>query len=564
MDCLLGHTSTGTVPRLHCVSESQRGGKWLPVIVLGLAQFIMVLDTTVMNVSISTVVKDLDTTVTGLQLAITSYALVMASFMLTGGRIGDIIGRRRAFAVGLVVYGIGSLITSLSPNLETLLFGWSLVEGLGATLVIPAIMALTAAAYQGKDRAMAYGVLGGIAGAGAAVGPLIGGAVTTYASWRYVFAGETVTVVILLVIGLRHLPSPQATGGRVAPLEVLVTSLGMSLIVLGVLKASEWGFLSPVNPPEISGHTIAPFGLSPTPFLVGGGAALLAIFMRIARRSEAAGGAPLASPRMLALPRLRAGVAVTLLVQVALGGLFFTLPVFLQVTLGKDAFATGLQLIPLSIALVVSSLAGAGLASRRSPKLVVTLGFGLMGIGLLLLSNFVSEDFRDIGFSIGMAVCGCGMGLVMSQTSNIVMSSVEESSTGQAGGVQGTGQNLGMSLGTAFIGAVLLAGMTTGFNAQVSESTQLPTQVKQLVQQETEAGVAIVPESEVVNAATKAGLSPSEVSSVADIYMEAQVDALRSAIAITAAVAFAALFLCRRLDIETADPVAGAPQPAAA
>lgn len=546
------------------MADTKRKGKWLPVVVLGLAQFIMVLDTTVMNVSISTVVEDLQTTVTGLQLAITSYALVMAAFMLTGGRIGDIFGRRRTFAVGLVVYGIGSLITSLSPNLGTLLFGWSLVEGLGATLVIPAIMALTAAAYQGKDRAVAYGILGGIAGAGAAVGPLIGGAVTTYASWRYVFAGETVTVLLLLAVGLRHLPSPEAAGGRIAPLEVIVTSLGMSMIVLGILKASEWGFLEPVNPPEIGGHSVSPFGLSPTPFLVGAGAALLALFMRLARRSEAAGGDPLASPKVLALPRLRAGVTVTLLVQMALGGLFFTLPVFLQVTLGKDAFATGLQLVPLSIALVASSLAGAGLASRRSPKLAVTLGFGVMGVGLLLLSNFVSEDFRDLGFSIGMAVCGSGMGLVMSQTSNIVMSAVGESSTGQAGGIQGTGQNLGMSLGTAFIGAVLLAGMTTGFNDQIAQSTQLPTQVKQLVQQETKAGVAIVPESDVVNAATKAGLSPSEVSDVADIYMEAQVSALQTAIAIAAAIAFGALFFCRRLEIETSDPGAGETAPAAA
>ena len=518
----------------------------------------MVLDTTVMNVSISTVVKDLDTTVSGLQLAITSYALVMAAFMLTGGRIGDIFGRRKVFAVGLVVYGVGSLITSLSPNLGTLLFGWSLVEGLGATMVIPAIMALTAATYQGKERAMAYGVLGGIAGAGAAIGPLIGGAVTTYASWRYVFAGETVTVLILLAIGLRFLPSPKAAGGQIAPLEVLVTSLGMALIVLGILKASEWGFLNSVNPPEVGGHTISPFGLSPTPFLVGFGASLLALFMRLARRSEAAGGAPLASPKMLALPRLRAGVLVTLLVQMSLGGLFFTLPVFLQVTLGKDAFETGVQLIPLSIALVVSSLAGAGLASRRSPRLAVTLGFGLMGIGLLLLAQFVSEDFQNFGFSVGMAVCGAGMGLVMSQTSNIVMSSVSESSTGQAGGVQGTGQNLGMSLGTAFIGAVLLAGLTTGFNNQISQSTALPEQVKQQIVQKTQAGIEIVPESAAVEAATKAGLPPSQVQDVANIYIDAQVRALRTSIGIVAIIAFGSLLFCRRLDIETAQEPADA------
>ena len=160
------------------------GSKWAPVIVLAIAQFIMVLDTTVMNVSISAVVEDLHTTIGGVQLAITSYALVMGAFMMTGGRLGDLLGRRKAFAIGLLIYGAGSLTTALSPNLPVLLVGWSLVEGLGATLVMPAIMALTAATYTGKDRAVAYGILGGIAGAGAAAGPLIGGYVTTTFSWR--------------------------------------------------------------------------------------------------------------------------------------------------------------------------------------------------------------------------------------------------------------------------------------------------------------------------------------------------------------------------------------------
>lgn len=339
----------------------------------------------------------------------------------------------------------------------------------------------------------------------------------------------------------------------------------MALIVLGILKSSEWGFVSAIHPPQVAGQTISPFGLSPTPFLVGIGAGLLGLFMRIARRSEAEGGSPLASPKMLKLPRLRAGVAVTLLVQMALGGLFFTLPVFLQVTLGKDAFETGLHLIPLSVALVVASLAGAGLASRRSARLSVTLGFGLMGVGLLLLAQFVSEDFSNLGFSIGMAVCGAGMGLVMSQTGNIVMSSVSDSETGQAGGVQGTGQNLGMSLGTALIGAVLLAGLTTGFNSQIAMSTELPASVKQEIQKQTKAGVQIVPESAAVEAATKAGLPPQQVDTVASIYINAQIRALRTAIGIAAIIAFGALFLCRRLEIETGQESANAEmEPAAA
>ncbi|MEI7560698.1 MAG: MFS transporter, partial [Actinomycetes bacterium] len=199
--------------------SSKTKGKWIPVIVLAIAQFIMVLDTTVMNVSISAVVEDLNTTISGVQLAITSYALVMGAFMMTGGKLGDILGRRKAFAIGLMIYGTGSLITALSPNLPVLLLGWSLVEGLGATLVMPAIMALTAAMYTGKDRAVAYGLLGGIAGAGAAAGPLIGGYVTTTFSWRYVFAAETVIVIGLLAVGLRKLVNEKPAGGRLSAVD---------------------------------------------------------------------------------------------------------------------------------------------------------------------------------------------------------------------------------------------------------------------------------------------------------------------------------------------------------
>src|SRR6188472_2231096 len=152
----------------------------------------MVLDSSVMNVSISQIVSDLNTTVTGVQSAITMYTLVMAAFMLVGAKLGDILGRDRAFAIGLGVYGLGSLITALSPNITVLIIGWSGIEGLGAVLVIPAIAALTASNYEGRERALAFALLGGIAGAAAAAGPLIGGFVTTVLSWRVVFAAETV------------------------------------------------------------------------------------------------------------------------------------------------------------------------------------------------------------------------------------------------------------------------------------------------------------------------------------------------------------------------------------
>jgi MFS family permease len=538
-------------------------GKWTPVIVLAIAQFIMVLDTTVMNVSISAVVEDLNTTISGVQLAITSYALVMGAFMMTGGRLGDLLGRRKAFAIGLLIYGAGSLITSLSPNLPTLLFGWSLVEGLGATLVMPAILALTAATYHGKDRAVAYGILGGIAGAGAAAGPLIGGYVTTTFSWRWVFAAETVIVLGLLAFGLRKLAATKPTGGKLSPVDVLLTASGMALIVLGILKASAWGFITPTNPPVINGRTITPLGLSPVPFIVGAGILTLSLYLRRARGLEERGQQSLLRPSLLKIPQLRSGLTMLGATQLVLGGIFFILPVFLQVTLEKNALDTGIAILPLSIAMILASLAGPRIATNHSPRLAVRLGLVVLSAGLVLLVGKISPDFQSAPFAFGMAVAGAGLGLIMSQLGNIIMSSVDENSTGEAGGLQGTAQNLGMALGTALIGGILLSSLTTGFQKSVAADPSIPPSVQQLVAEKTDAGVQVIPESAAVAAAEDAGLSPKEVQQVADHYMDAQVDGLRLSLAIVAILALLALLLTAGLpsvpvgdaDSRRSDPV---------
>src|SRR3954447_17189462 len=204
--------------------------KWAPLMMLASAQFVMVLDTSVMNVAISQIVEDLDTTIQGVQTAITLYTLVMAAFMLLGAKLGDILGTNRAFAIGLAIYGVGSLTTALSPSLAVLLIGWSGVEGFGAVLVVPAIAALTAATYTGKERALAYALLGGIAAIAVAAGPLIGGWVTTEFTWRYVFVGEVVVVIgILLARGQLARAPASARRPQLDFVGVALSSAGLGL-----------------------------------------------------------------------------------------------------------------------------------------------------------------------------------------------------------------------------------------------------------------------------------------------------------------------------------------------
>ena len=233
---------------MSAVTETQTDARTsstrLVLLTLAAAQFLMILDSSVMNVSMAQVAEDLDTTITGIQTAITLYTLVMASLMVTGGKLGSILGRRRAFGIGLVIYGIGSFTTALAPNLTVLLIGWSLFEGIGAALILPAIVALVAANVPAQGRAAAYGMVAAAGGMAVAAGPLIGGAVTTFASWRYVFAGEVIIVIAILLV-LRRINDVEVTPSRLDLVGSLLSIVGLSLIVLGVLQSGEWGWLRP-------------------------------------------------------------------------------------------------------------------------------------------------------------------------------------------------------------------------------------------------------------------------------------------------------------------------------
>jgi MFS family permease len=444
-------------------------GKWTTILILAAAQFVMVLDSTVMNVSISQIVVDLDTTIQGVQTAITMYTLVMAAFMFVGAKLGDIWGRDRAFAVGLAIYGTGSFITAVSPNLQVLLVGWSLIEGLGAVLVIPAIAALIANSYEGRDRALAYGIIGGIAAAAVAAGPLIGGWVTTTFTWRVVFAAETVVVIAILVARRAMKPSPRVE--RAPTLDLVGAALsatGFGVTVFAILQSSSWGWIRPKGALTLGGVEITPFGFSAVPFLVLIGLGVLWTFAEWEDLQRRRGRDTLVDLTMLRITTLRAGLSTIVMMQVALLGTFFVLPVYLQVVLGFNAFETGQRLLPMSAAMLVAAVTGPRLAARRSPRRVAQLGLLALAFGTLILLATIDVQLRELGFGMGMFAFGIGAGLLASQVGNIVMSSVGPHQTNEAGGLQGTAQNFGASLGTALIGAVLLTNLAAGFTERVA------------------------------------------------------------------------------------------------
>jgi len=535
--------------------------RWLPLVILAAAQFIMVLDSSVMNVSISQIVEDLDTTIQGVQLAITAYTLVMAAFMLVGAKLGDILGRDRAFAIGLLVYGAGSLTTSLSPNLGVLLFGWSLVEGLGAVLVIPAIAALIVANYEGKERAFAYGMIGGVTGAAIAAGPLIGGWVTTTFSWRYVFAGETVVVIgILLVRRVMNPAPPPQRRPRLDAVGATLSAAALALIVFGILKSTDWGWLQPKGAPTVGGTEITPLGFSLVPFLIAGGLALLWAFFEWEERLERNGRDTLLDRELLGIVPLRAGLLTLLAQQLLLLGVFFVLPVYLQVVLGLDAFETGKKLFPMSIAMLVAALAGPRLAARFAPKRVAQLGLAAVTVSAFALAGTVDVELNERGFAIALVFFGIGAGLLVSQLGNVIMSSAPTAKTNEAGGLQGTAQNLGASLGTALIGGVLLSGLVSGFVDRVQRDPAVPAAAQQqLVDHATTNGLDVVPVEQVEQALVDAGLPGEQAQAVASDYGDAQIEALQKALFAVALLALLSFWFTRRLPARPIDAATAVP-----
>ena len=528
---------------------------WSVIIILAVSQFVMVLDSTVMNVSISVVADDLGTSITGMQAAITFYALTMAAFMLTGGKLGDLMGRARAFKIGAVIYGIGSLTTALSPNLTVLLIGWSLVEGLGAVLVIPAIASLAAINYTGKARVTAFSILGAVTGLAAAVGPLLGGVMTTYLSWRYVFVAETVVMVAVLFAAKLIRDVPRDPEVRIDPLSVVASAGGLSLIVYGVLQSKTWGWLKPQHPPEIGGDEIAPLGVSPVAYLLLAGVVVLWLFVLRQRTLAKSGRQPLLRVELFRIAALRSGLGGFLAQYFAIAALFFVVPVYLQTMLGRDALQTGVKILPLSVGLVLFSILGSWLTARRSARFIARGGQITMALGTLLVIASVGIDLRNAAFAAGMFVVGAGFGLLASQLGNVNMSAVEEKDTSEVGGLQGTFQNLGSSFGTAVAGSVFLLMLSSGFVSAVDDAENLsPTDQQRIIAAVDDQGVPIISADEARTLVLDAGGSEESAQAVSQAYSDSQIAALQQSLFVVFGLLVLALLFSRHLPNRIPEP----------
>ena len=512
-------------------------GSGFVLLVLAAGQFLMTLDSSVMNVSIRQVAADVGTTVVGIQTAITLYTLVMASLMITGGKLGAILGRRRAMSIGLVIYGAGSITTALAPNLGVLLAGWSVLEGIGAALIMPAIVALVAGNFPPVRRPAAYGMIAAAGAIAVAVGPLIGGAVTTFASWRWVFVGEAVIVLGILAALRKVADTAPAGRTRFDVIGALLSIAGLSLLVFGVLQSGTWGFVRP----RPGGPRL--LGTSPVIWLVVGGLLVIYGFLLWEGYVGRRGGEPLIRPRMLRNRQLAGGLSMFFFQFFVQAGVFFTIPLFLSVVLELSALQTGLRLLPLSIALLAAAIGIPKLAPRARPRLIVRLGLLSMIAGTLVLVGGISPGAGAGIVAVPMLLMGLGIGALASQLGAVTVSAVPDRQSAEVGGLQNTVTNLGASLGTALVGAVLIATLTTGLASGVQASSAIPPQVKIQATTKLEAGVPFISDSDLTAQLRKADIPAEQADAVVKANSTARLSALRTALSVVALIAVFALFL---------------------
>jgi EmrB/QacA subfamily drug resistance transporter len=441
-------------------AEEAKGDSFLAVL-LAMAMFVLVVDTSLMNVSISAVVHDLDTTASGVQSAIALEALVSAAFILIGGKVADLIGRKRAYLIGLTAYAIGALSMTLAQSLAPIIIFWAVIGGLGASLLLPSMQALVHGNFEGAMQRKAYALVGASAAIAAAVGPLIGGLITTYLSWRVAFFGEVVIIAIVVLFQGRIKEVPFTGDKSIDVVGAVLSALGMGGLVLGILVWEDGG-----------GAVAALFAI--------GIVALGSLTWWLKKRKREAKPA-LIDVGLFVSKYFRLGISSQTLQQIALGGLMIALPIFFQMVLEYNALEAGLSIAPLSLTMFAVALVAGRKAGGHSPSRIILIGFILLFAGVAILLPIVPRADSGWAMAIPLMIAGAGFGLLVSQLNNYTLSPIEEERVSEAAAVNSAGGSFGLSFGLAFAGAIMLASLSLIFTHQADDSAVLsPTEQQQV------------------------------------------------------------------------------------
>jgi len=453
--------------------------KWVPLFGLSLALAIIVIDGTIMNVSIKYIMSDLGISLKEIQTIMTTYTLVVAALTITGGRLGDLFGYKKMFKIGAIIFGIGALIASFSTSGSILLIGWAILEGIGAALMTPATTSLIISTYNGKARNLAFALWGATAGASAAFGPILGGYLTTNYSWRWAFRINLVVVALLLattVVIKEYIT--KTTKKYIDFLGVLLSSGGIGLITYGIIQSSDHGWVIAKKSMDILGYSVQPFGYSAVIFMLVAGLLILGAFVLWEKSVVKNGKTPLIDFNIFKDKTFLSGILTGSVITLGQAGIIFSIPIFFQSVLKLDAFQTGIGILPLSLSILVAAPTSMKLAQKIRPKYVIQAGLVISIIGLAILHNTLAITAVSADFRLGLVIFGAGLGLVMAQITNLTLSNVVTGQAGEASGLNSTARQLGQTFGTAIIGAVFLTAMSTSLVDSINDNPVLPAPIK--------------------------------------------------------------------------------------
>ena len=425
------------------MNETIREHSWIPLILVACASFIITLDSTFMNVSISQVVADLNTTVSTIQMIMAFYTLITAAFMLLSTKLQDIVGKKRLFLIGAVLYGIGTFIAAISQSDTMLFIGWAVIEGLAGALMTPATVSIISGTYSGERRTFALAIESVMAALSAAVGPLFGGIMTTFLSWRYGFASELLIVIIILAMR-NKIPDFEPTESK-RDLDItgaIISFIGLILFVLGILMLSEDATTSIV--------------------VIILGIIALAVFALFESKRKRKGKVPLLDMDLFKDKNLRVGSIIILLSYIVMGGGLFVVSLFMQTVLNLNAFNTGLTTLPLTVGLLIFAAIAPSLTEKLNHKSLMAIGSIIAIIGCVILSYQFKINTTMLNLMPGMFILGSGIGFIMALSTDIALINIPDENQNNASGITTTGQTLGESMGTAIIGVILILGVMGG------------------------------------------------------------------------------------------------------
>ena len=455
--------------------------RWIILAILLLTVVLIAIDTSVLNVSIPTILREMHTTVPTLEWVIAGYSLTFASLLIVGGRLGDIFGHRRLFGIGASLFGIGSLIAATSPNVGVLILGEAVIEGIGAALMTPSTLALLSNTFRGRERATAFAAWGAAAGAAVAFGPLLGGFLTTNYSWRWAFA-INVIVAPITVIGVILLIRREQERSARMPIDVvgaMCIASGMFLLVFSLSQGPRYGWWRPISDLEILGHTIwttqRPVSVSVVSFALA--LIILFAFVRLEMRKERNDAHPLFEFSQLRHTAFRYGLITSTILSLGQLGVLFALPIFLQDARGLTAQQNGLWMVPLGVCIIIGAQVGNRLIRRVGTTNMVRTGLFVETVAIVSLVYTLTPTAGPWRVLPGMALFGLGVGFASSQLTNVVLSQIAADKTGVASGANSTSRQAGAALGAAVMGS-LIAVLTTNNAIDSVRASDLPVSVQ--------------------------------------------------------------------------------------